>query len=299
ESASAVAIQSGTLDERLYVLQDGNWNVTAVCDATGTVQERYAYSAYGEPVFLSPTFTSRASSLFAWETLYAGYRRDTATRLFHVRHRALHVRLGIWIMRDLAEYFDGENLYANVRLNPIGFTDPLGLQVYGGSGAIPWQEIYRLLGLIAAGGGAAQGALAALRGFLASIPAAGWITIGVAVFLSWCVRRGWGNCRRSHLQCLRTANRRAFRDARWECPHGWIADPLTRNQVTTFRKCYHRFRGVLRNRCHREMVRCVVLCGAARFRPVRMVLPAGLDCQDLCRPPEVACNVKQQGAAVG
>jgi len=32
---------SGTLSERLYVQQDANWNVTALVDSTGVVQERY------------------------------------------------------------------------------------------------------------------------------------------------------------------------------------------------------------------------------------------------------------------
>src|SRR5581483_10345645 len=35
--------------QRLYAQQDANWNVTAVLNATGTVQERYAYDAYGKP----------------------------------------------------------------------------------------------------------------------------------------------------------------------------------------------------------------------------------------------------------
>ncbi len=34
---------------RLYGLQDPNWNVTALVDATGTVQERYSYAGYGLP----------------------------------------------------------------------------------------------------------------------------------------------------------------------------------------------------------------------------------------------------------
>lgn len=34
----------GTLDERLYPLQDANWNVTALADTAGAVQERYRYT---------------------------------------------------------------------------------------------------------------------------------------------------------------------------------------------------------------------------------------------------------------
>jgi hypothetical protein len=31
----------------------GNWNTIAICDTTGSVGERYAYSAYGAPVFMT------------------------------------------------------------------------------------------------------------------------------------------------------------------------------------------------------------------------------------------------------
>ena len=34
---------NGSLDERVYVLQDANFNVTALVDDSGTVIERYVY----------------------------------------------------------------------------------------------------------------------------------------------------------------------------------------------------------------------------------------------------------------
>ena len=33
---------NGTMNERLYGMQDGNWNMIAICDTTGSVTERYA-----------------------------------------------------------------------------------------------------------------------------------------------------------------------------------------------------------------------------------------------------------------
>lgn len=36
---------NGTLDERLYGLQDANWSVAAIADSSGVTQERYAYDA--------------------------------------------------------------------------------------------------------------------------------------------------------------------------------------------------------------------------------------------------------------
>jgi len=118
---------NGTLYERLYALQDGNWNTTAITDENGDVQERYAYSAYGTPSFLSPTFTSRASSDFEWDTLYSGYRYNALTGLFAVRNRAYHPTLGTWLTRDPAD-FDMASLYRYVSNSPPTFTDPSGLE---------------------------------------------------------------------------------------------------------------------------------------------------------------------------
>ncbi len=36
------ADNNGTLEERLYVAQDANWNVTALFDSSGAVVERFA-----------------------------------------------------------------------------------------------------------------------------------------------------------------------------------------------------------------------------------------------------------------
>jgi hypothetical protein len=66
----------GTLDERLYALRDANWNVTALSDPTGDVVERYQYSAYGQPAFLTGAFAGLVASFYELETLYCGYRWD-------------------------------------------------------------------------------------------------------------------------------------------------------------------------------------------------------------------------------
>jgi hypothetical protein len=38
---------TGTINERLYAMQDANWNVVAICNTSAAVLERYAYTAYG------------------------------------------------------------------------------------------------------------------------------------------------------------------------------------------------------------------------------------------------------------
>ena len=120
---------SGPLDERLYALQDANWNVDAIVDADGGVQERYRYAAYGAPTFLQPDFTPRSpnESEFNWESLYCGYKYDEQTGLYCVRWRYLQPGIGGWIGRDFRAYVDGFSLSAYARLNPIHLFDPSGL----------------------------------------------------------------------------------------------------------------------------------------------------------------------------
>jgi RHS repeat-associated protein len=108
---------SGMLNERLFSLQDPNWNVAAVADTTGAVQERYAYDAYGLPSTLTSLFSPRDSSLYEWETRYAGYRWDVETMFDQVRHRHYHTVLGNWLQRDLI---------ATKGKTPITFLSPTG-----------------------------------------------------------------------------------------------------------------------------------------------------------------------------
>jgi RHS repeat-associated protein len=118
----------GTLNERLYALQDPNWNVTAVADGTGAVQERYGYDAYGVVAFLTPAFSARGSSSYGSEVLYAGYRWDSETGLYQVRRRAYAPHLGCWLQRDPLGYGTLDtNLYRYIGNRPTIVTDPSGL----------------------------------------------------------------------------------------------------------------------------------------------------------------------------
>lgn len=124
---------NGELNQVHYVYQDANWNVIAISNDGGNVQERYAYTAYGEVKFLTDGFGNRSSSNYDWETLYAGYRFQSLTGLYHVRFRAYHPGLGVWMQRDPIGYAAGLNLYAynysvsttdSLGLSPVTFTPP-------------------------------------------------------------------------------------------------------------------------------------------------------------------------------
>jgi RHS repeat-associated protein len=120
------ANSDGIFDERLYGMQDANWNVTSIATGTSTVQERYNYHAYGTPIVLTPSFGLRGSSSFDWETMFAGYRWDATLTIFHVRNRVFAAAVGVWLQRDPMRYGQGTNLYEYVGSKSIGVTDPTG-----------------------------------------------------------------------------------------------------------------------------------------------------------------------------
>jgi RHS repeat-associated protein len=123
--------REGTLDERLYALQDANWNIVAVCDSTGTPSERYVYEPYGTQNFLTPAFELTTASSVDWETLYASYAWDEAGNFFAVRWRLLHAGLGVWLSRDPLGYKSRFSLYEYVGGAPVNVVDPWGLLAFG------------------------------------------------------------------------------------------------------------------------------------------------------------------------
>ncbi len=128
---------SPDLDERLYVLQDANWNVVAVANPGGTVLERYVYEPYGKPAFLDGSWGARGSSLYAWVYLHQGGRYEAATGLYHFRNRELSAALGRWNAQDPAGLGVDTNLYRYEKNAPPVYTDASGLLgvFFGGAGA--------------------------------------------------------------------------------------------------------------------------------------------------------------------
>jgi RHS repeat-associated protein len=133
---------SGVLSERFYVQQDANWNVTAIINITGAVQERYAYDPYGSPTILDPNWNTRgigSGSLYVWVYLHQGGRYDPLSGLYQFRNRDYSAILGRWIENDPAGSAAGDpNLYRYVNNSPTEDVDPSGLVgvFFGGSGQI-------------------------------------------------------------------------------------------------------------------------------------------------------------------
>lgn len=110
---------------RHYVLHD-YFNVTAIINTSGTVQERYGYDAFGACRVMDGSFGARGSSSYSWETRYGAYRWDIESGLYQIRNRDYHCSFGLWLARDPIQYIDGSNLYRYCRNNPTSLADPAG-----------------------------------------------------------------------------------------------------------------------------------------------------------------------------
>ena len=118
----------GTLNERLYALQDANWNVTSYANENGTIQERYIYNAYGSVTFLDNNFNVVSSTTLEPDHLYAGYNYDSDVELYHVRNRVYHPVLGCWLQRDPIGNDAGDmNLYEYISSRVTTGIDFFGL----------------------------------------------------------------------------------------------------------------------------------------------------------------------------
>jgi RHS repeat-associated protein len=131
---------SNGLEQRLYVQQDANWNVTSLVSAGGSVVERYVYDPYDQVTRLDGSWNARSFSGYGWKFLFQAGRQDNSG-LYSFRHRDYDPVMGRWIEQDPKGYVDGLNLYQAFGSNPVNRTDPLGLDSgeggYGGQALGP------------------------------------------------------------------------------------------------------------------------------------------------------------------
>ena len=116
------SVGGGSLNERLYSLQDALFSVVALTNSSGAVQERFAYQPYGQSLPLNPNFSSYSGTDYLWESRFTGRELDLESGLQINRMRYLHLQLGRWISRDPGGYLDSMSLcyYPALRLDPSG-----------------------------------------------------------------------------------------------------------------------------------------------------------------------------------
>ena len=111
-----------------YPCYDGNGNVRAYVDNTGTSVADYEYGPFGQ---ITPKSGSKADDfMFRFSTKYL----DKETGLYYYGYRYYSPDLGRWISRDPMEEEGGKNLYLIVFNQPINGYDVLGL--------MPWYDIW-------------------------------------------------------------------------------------------------------------------------------------------------------------
>jgi RHS repeat-associated protein len=102
------------------------YSVTAITTSAGSIAERYAYSAYGQPTILDASASVLSSSAINNRYTYTGREWDQTLDLHHFRARWMSPSAGRFLTRDPIGYVDGGNLYANfLRLSKV---DPSGYE---------------------------------------------------------------------------------------------------------------------------------------------------------------------------
>jgi RHS repeat-associated protein len=103
------------------------YSITAVTTSTGSVAERYAYSAYGEPTILDSSGSVIASSSINNRYSYTGREWDATIGLYHFRARWMSPKTGRFLGRDPIGYLGGTtNLFEYLGSTPSTNTDPTG-----------------------------------------------------------------------------------------------------------------------------------------------------------------------------
>jgi RHS repeat-associated protein len=120
---------NGSLEERLWVQQDANFNVTALVNGSGTVVERYAYDPFGVRTVYDASYNVRAGgSSYDFQHGFQGLWFDVVAGLNEADRRWYSPTLGRWASIDPIYYSAGDNvLYRFVGNGPTNATDPTGL----------------------------------------------------------------------------------------------------------------------------------------------------------------------------
>jgi RHS repeat-associated protein len=122
---------NGTLDQRLYVQQDADGNVTALVGTTGSVLERYAYDPYGAVTIMSPSWSTIGASAYGAIYLWQGKRYDGSVGLYDSRGRVYSPALMRPLQADPLGLGPDVNDYRWEGNGPTGAIDPSGLSGAG------------------------------------------------------------------------------------------------------------------------------------------------------------------------
>jgi RHS repeat-associated protein len=116
---------SGTIH---YYHRNQQYSVTAVTTSSGSVAERYAYTAYGQPTILDGSGSVLSSSAINNRYAYTGREWDQTLGLYHFRARWMSGLAGRFMGRDPSGFEGSEwGLYEYVDSSPLLNMDPSGM----------------------------------------------------------------------------------------------------------------------------------------------------------------------------
>jgi RHS repeat-associated protein len=103
------------------------YSITALTDGSGSVVERYAYTAYGQVTFANASGTVQAASASNNRYTYTGREWDEGLSLFHYRARMYDAVGGRFCSKDPIAYEDSYLLFMFARGSPATYLDFDGL----------------------------------------------------------------------------------------------------------------------------------------------------------------------------
>src|SRR5664279_1679874 len=130
-----------------YYHQNALWSAYALSNSAGTGIEGYSYDAYGYQTIHLPgsdgvlwtaddIILPGANSAYGNPFLFTEQRYDPEIALLYYKNRYSSTSFGRFMTRDSMDYEPGPNLYEYVNDRPTAFGDPLGLELYSGSGKL-------------------------------------------------------------------------------------------------------------------------------------------------------------------
>ena len=130
---------TGTSYTRLWAVQDANYNVVALLNNSGTVEERYDYDPFGSVTVMSSTYTVEAGSSYNWVYLFQGGREDTITSDTQSGVRDDNSDTGTWTTPDPLGFGGGDDdLYGFEDNAAVGNVDPSGMVLGPPPGSTTW-----------------------------------------------------------------------------------------------------------------------------------------------------------------
>jgi RHS repeat-associated protein len=117
--------------EKLFFHRSQQYSILALTNSSGAITERYAYSAYGTPVFCNASGTDISASDKDNRILYTGREWDAGLKLYHFRARLYDAGVGRFLGRDPIGFLGSPgSLYQYQLGQALNSTDPYGLAIW-------------------------------------------------------------------------------------------------------------------------------------------------------------------------